>query len=328
MVSKKYTEESPWKYEQNDLVWHYTNGPALKNMVTNHELWASSTAFMNDSGERRLADDFLRTERKKKGNDFPAVLDSYLDEVGDWNGNRQFAGRSTSQDTRYLLSAARTGDSLTLWRGYAGTDEVTYAVGLDRRELLKILAPENCNPERLSRHNVIRDWFDVDYSRTRAKTAARAAVVEILKTFKAAEGASSEAEHHEATGEVFRIIDDLTEKLRNEIKHEGFVHEEEVRIIVKANAALTRYRPGRFGMVPYVALTGSGESTGRNNPVVFEAQKLPIREICISPGKYQNDAEHSLSLFLEACGYGQSFYTPWKDLVNGIKISRSKIPFR
>lgn len=319
---------APWKYEPKDLVWHYTNGPALMNMLTNHELWASSTAFMNDAGERRLAITYLKEARKKMGDAFPRILDSYLENVGDWNDNHRFLGRYyDSANLRFLLSGAKTGDSLTLWRGYAGTDELTYAVGLDRRELLKILAPPEIDGVRSSRSNHINQWFNIDYSASRAKAAAKAAVNEILDTYKAAAAAPSEQEHHELTGEVFNKIDDLTEKLRNTIKHEGFIHEEEVRIIAKVENSLIRYRPGRFGMVPYVALTGSTGS-GDPNPVAFKPNPLPLREITISPGSYQADAEHSLSLFLDSAGYGPAFYEPYQDLINEVKIRRSAIPFR
>lgn len=309
---------APWKYKDKDLVWHYTNGSALKNMLTKHELWASSTAFMNDSGERRIAIDFLKEARRDMGGKFPKTLDSYLEHIGDWNETRRFMGRFHDSSTlRFLLSGAQAGDSLTLWRGYAGTDEVSYAVGLDRRKTLNILAPEGTAPERVMDYNKISPWFDIDYSRDRAVAAAKTAVEEILHTYEKSE--------NEATGLVIAKIEDLTEKLCNEIKHEGFMHEEEARIIARANNSLIRYRPGRFGMIPYVALTGAGDST---HPVSFKPGILPIREICISPGSNQGDAEQGLELFLESSGYGPQYYDLWNDLINPIKIKRSTIPFR
>lgn len=45
--------------DDDDLVWHYTNGSALQNIIIRNELWASNTAFMNDAHERRLADKYL-----------------------------------------------------------------------------------------------------------------------------------------------------------------------------------------------------------------------------------------------------------------------------
>lgn len=33
------------------LVWHYTDGAALMNILARNELWAGSAAFMNDTNE-------------------------------------------------------------------------------------------------------------------------------------------------------------------------------------------------------------------------------------------------------------------------------------
>ncbi|MEW1856929.1 DUF2971 domain-containing protein [Pseudarthrobacter oxydans] len=310
----------PWSYEPGDLVWHYTNGPALKNILTNHELWAGNTAFMNDTGERRLADQYLRDAKKRMGDVFPPALDSYLDHVGDWYDNLRFTGPNAPDGTRYLLSASRSGDSLTMWRGYAGTDEVSYAVGLDRRQCLKVLAPASLDVRRVGRSNEVKGWFDVSYDPQRAKKRARVAVREILDTYSIASGNRDSGD-----AEVFKKIEDVTEELRDETKHEGFRHEEESRIIVKAEQQLARYRPGKLGMIPYVAITGSDGSAG---PLVHIANKLPIREIFISPGRDRFYAARSLNFLLENCGYGGSYFEPWHSLINEIKIRVSSTPFR
>ena len=44
-----------WASNDDVLVCHYTNGAALQNIIRQKELWASNTAFMNDTYERRLA---------------------------------------------------------------------------------------------------------------------------------------------------------------------------------------------------------------------------------------------------------------------------------
>lgn len=310
-----------WKYEAQDLVWHYTNGAALQNMLTKHELWASSTASMNDAGESRIAIHRLRTARANMGDKFPRVLDSYLDRIGNWNEKNRFLERFYDSDNlRFMLSGAKTGDSLTLWRGYAGTGNVAYAVGLDRREMLNILATDHYDPKKVGRpNNKIRPWFDIDYSRSNSEKAAREAVQGILQTYKDTD--------NDADWEVVEKIGELTEKLRDEIKHEGFIHEEEVRIMAKVHRDLIRFRPGRSGMVPYIALTGPGGPMVHGR-VTEQPRKLPIREIFISPGNYQSDAEQSLALFLDSTGYGPEYCEPRQGLINNIVIKRSTIPFR
>jgi hypothetical protein len=313
-------DDVPWKYEPSDLVWHYTNGPALKNILTNHELWAGNTAFMNDTGERRLADKYLRDAKKRMGEVFPPALDSYLDHVGDWYDNLRFTGPNAPDGTRYLLSGSKSGDSLTMWRGYAGTDEVSYAVGLDRRQSLKVLAPTSVDTRRVGRNNQVKGWFDVSYEPQRAKKRAKAAVREILDTYATAAGAADFGD-----ADVFKKIEEVTEELRDETKHEGFRHEEESRIIVKAEQQLARYRPGRLGMIPYVAITGSD---GSAYSVVHTPNKLPIREIFISPGRDRFYAARSLNFLLDDCGYGGTYFEAWHSLINEIKIRISNTPFR
>jgi len=310
----------PWKYEQSDLVWHYTSGSALKNILTNHELWASNTAFMNDTGERRLADKYLRDAKRRMGDVFPPALDSYLDHVGDWYDNLRFSGPNAPDGTRYLLSGSHSGDSLTMWRGYAGTDEVSYAVGLDRREPLKVLAPAHVQRRRLARNNHVKGWLDVSYDPQRAKKRAKIAVREILDTYTVSAGAK---DHGDA--DVFRKIEEVTEELRDETKHEGFRHEEESRIIVKAEQQLARYRPGKLGMIPYISLTGTD---GSPYQVVHNATRLPIREIYISPGRDRFYAARSLGFLLDASGYGGTYYEAGHRLINEVEIRISNTPFR
>jgi hypothetical protein len=314
-------DDVPWEYEQSDLVWHYTNGTALKNILTNHELWAGNTAFMNDTGERRLADKYLRDAKKRMGDVFPPALDSYLDHIGDWYDNQRFSGQYAPDGTRYLLSGSHSGDSLTMWRGYAGTDEVSYAIGLDRREPLKVLAPATVEKRRVGRSNQVKGWFDVSYEPYRAKKRARAAVHEILDTYAIAAARAEDS----GDVDVFKKIEEVTEELRDETKHEGFRHEEESRIIVKAEQQLARYRPGKLGMVPYVAITGTD---GSSDLVVHTANRLPIREIYISPGRERFYPARSLRFLLDACGYAGTYYEPWHNLINEVEIRISNIPFR
>jgi hypothetical protein len=162
--------------------------------------------------------------------------------------------------------------------------------------------------------------LDVSYEPQRAKKRARVAVQEILEAYST----SATAEDH-GDGDVFEKIEEVTEELRDETKHEGFRHEEESRIIVKAEQQLARYRPGKLGMIPYVALTGTD---GSADIVVHEASKLPIREIYISPGSDRFYAARSLRFLLDACGYGGTYCEPWHNLINEVEIRISRTPFR
>lgn len=311
--------------DDDDLVWHYTNGSALQNIIGRSELWASNTAFMNDTHERRLADKYLIQAKERLGDSFPEILDSYLDHVGDLYDNMRFRSPDMPDGTRYLLSASTDGDSLTMWRGYAGTDEVSYAIGLDRNQPLKILRP--CPSEHgyswTTGRATVSSWFDVIYDQKISELRAEQAIRDILEIFQTP--SSSKEELQLRTGGVFAAIEEKTEPLRNETKHHGFVDEKEARIIVDASGDVTRYRPGRLGMIPYVALTGNDDS---QESVVGKSNLLPIRKIRMSPGPDRFYALRSLRDLLGAKGYGGTFNEEFYRIEDEIVVEASQIPFR
>ncbi|MFF2316458.1 DUF2971 domain-containing protein [Arthrobacter sp. NPDC058097] len=319
------SEELPSESSGSNLVWHYTNGVALQNIIIKNELWASNTAFMNDTHERRLADKYLIQARESMRNSFPAMLDNYLDHVGDLYDRTRFRSEEMPDGTRYLLSASNNGDSLTMWRGYAGTDHVSYAIGLDRNEPLRILRPEASKYGHYWSTGVAKvyPWFDVNYDPGAAERRAQRAMQRILEIFR--RPSSSPEDLYFRTGDIFNAIQEETEPLRNETKHHGFVHEEEARIIVDASGDLTRYRSGSMGMVPYVALTGGD---GSEKTVVEQPNLLPIRRIRMSPGSDRFYALRSLRSLLRANGYGGEYNEDLQIIENEIVVDMSRIPFR
>lgn len=311
--------------DEYDLVWHYTSGSALQNIISKSELWASNTAFMNDTHERRLADKYLIRAREKLGDSFPKMLDSYLDHVGDLYDNMRFRSPDSPDGSRFLLSASNDGDSLTMWRGYAGTDEVSYAIGLDRTQPLKILRPQPSDHGYYwtSGRATVSPWFDVTYDQKTSELRAEKAIQAILNIFQTP--SSSKEELHFRTGDVFAAIEEETEPLRNETKHHGFADEREARVIVDASGDVTRYKPGRLGMVPYVALTGSDTS---DEVVVDKSNLLPIRMIRMSPGPDRFYALRSLRALLGANGYGGNYNETTHYVEDEIIVDTSRIPFR
>ena len=106
------------------------------------------------------------------------------------------------------------------------------------------------------------------------------------------------------------------------IKHEGFVDERETRYCVGLHQMpgrddarslppeLVRFRPTRYGMAPYVVLTG-----GAGTPVATQPHRLPIRAVAISPSPNGRAATDSTRAALAAAGYD-------------VPVLRSRIPFR
>lgn len=295
------------------LSWHYTNGHALNDILRKHELWASDADFMNDREERRLADRYLLGARRASGLRMPLELDD--GEV--WGSEVMFG----SEKPRFLLSASMHGDSLTMWRGYAGTKNISYAIGLDSKASLHVLDPQ---PESLvdeypsspwapgfkAAH--VSNWIDVTYSAGKAKELALMAVREIAGVF---------SEHLKGdavdAGEVASVAWESTENLRNTIKHHGFADERETRMMASVDKSLVRYRPGKWGMVPFVALTGALEQFNTTQIAPAPAP-LPIKAVRVSPTPFTERAAavKSLESLLKACGYPD------------VQVDASDIPYR
>ncbi len=320
----EYSRSDEMQGEDDGLVWHYTNGSALQSILLKNELWASNTAFMNDIHEWRLADEYLIQARANLGDDFPEELDLYLDHIGDLHDRMRYRS-DTADGTRYLLSASKSGDSLTMWRGYAGTEEASYAIGLDRTESLKILRPQPGEHGYYWTTGTaeVSPWFDVIYDQRASALKAEQAIETILKAYMV----PSAPRKPQNLRKVIAAIEETTESLRNQTKHQGFVHEEEARIIVNASGDLTRYRSGRLGMVPYVALTG-GCDVDADLTIVNKPNLLPIRKIRISPGPDRFYALRSLRSLLGANGYGGTYNEEFHRIEDEIEIEASRIPFR
>ncbi|EMQ99566.1 DUF2971 domain-containing protein [Paeniglutamicibacter gangotriensis] len=322
-LDETWTPEGDDDWKPNEgLIWHYTNGHALGNVLGKHELWASSTAFMNDREERQLADKYLVSAKKKHGLELPWELG----ESGHWAEEHTFYGQSNE---RFLLSASRNGDSLSMWRGYAGTGSQSFAIGLEPSAELCILDPST--GDKSARDYVARfspwaldkwwgediypdvsGWFPVVYDQDKSKNLAENAIKYLADALTGHRAFESDID----AGHLYDAAYDTTEKLRNRIKHHGFQDENEVRIVASADTPLLKFRSGRWGMIPYIVLTGV-KNMGENK-VVQNPYKLPIREIRMSPTPVedQQSSRRSLEALLKSNGY------------QDVKVSVSETPFR
>jgi hypothetical protein len=108
---------------EGDLVWHYSDGAGLRNMLENRVLWASSAAFMNDFKKLISGDDIL--------NKLYAQIKEQVSEHHREELQQAVTSFSSPREEKFILCGSDAPDSLTLWR-YYGRDQVSFAVGLDR----------------------------------------------------------------------------------------------------------------------------------------------------------------------------------------------------
>ena len=101
------------------IVYHYTSAEGIAGIISNHEIWMSNTAFMNDTTE-------LRTLQKD-----PSILkDSDFTNEHVKRAWHNMPEREYFDTNYYMASFSRVKDMLEQWRAYG-----SYCIGFNSKEL-------------------------------------------------------------------------------------------------------------------------------------------------------------------------------------------------
>ena len=336
---------------EHDLVWHYTDATGLLSILRNNTLWATSSQFLNDRGEIELGQR-LAADRMAELAD--ADPDSVYAEVrAQMAEQQQVVPERPSQDQGgaifFVLSASTSSDSLAMWRNYGGAGE-SYAIGLDPEAPLRIIGTPPAggwlnrqqgsaeHPQQLEGSMLrCKPWRRVRYARADQLELIdvvlrdRAETVEALKDGlqQAARSADPDALRHSVDDQHLRDMEAMFGDLEDSlllVKHPGFVDEDEVRAsvvlwlrgdrprLMADLADVVQYRSSRYGLAPYLRLTGPGDDP--DETLTPTAHPLPIRAVTVSPSAHGNAAEQSVRDLLAA--YGRC----------DVPVTRSGIPFR
>lgn len=284
------SENSSTKKNQDGIVWHYTNAAGLLGIIQNRQLWATHSRFMNDTVEGGVFDGALRAIVAGKDPKFHTSLRSTIDAM--YNPGPCGPESRVQTDNRFLLCGSESGDELTLWRNY-GQEAVSFAVGLDATAPLGLIHPDGKKTERASRE--FFSWSKVDY-RTPSPTLPSDYEKRLLDAWTKQDFGSTE---YDAFGEAIRVVDEVLIELSTVVKNKAFEDERESRVICKCDdGQFWRFRSGRFGLTPYVAL-GAAEEWG---DVSSGNDVLPVRKIRISSQTPDADSL-ALNALLERNGF-------------------------
>lgn len=305
-----------------DLVWHYTDGTGLLSILSGHELWATSSAFLNDAAEMRRGLDLLGAMTRQRAQTDGGIFEDLVRHLG------EVAPEQPGIVPFFILSASMSPDSLAMWRNYGRTRE-SYAIGLDATAPLSVLVPVSDREVVVRR----RPWEPIAYDRARQEDL----VARVLDTFPTRVAAIQQAVGHldesgtparwnqlSSTREFTELLEDL-ERAVLLIKDSGFYEEQETRYGVAvypvsaepgdrhAAAGIQSYRVSPYGLAPYLRLTGSPDDT--DAAVTEQPRRLPIRAVAISPSPNGAAAVESVRAFVHSVGYD-------------VPVTRSTIPFR
>jgi hypothetical protein len=221
-----------------------------------------------------------------------------------------------SVDHLFLLSASRRPDLLTLWRNYGGAT-TPYSIGFDRSIALRPV--ENAEGRRHPRPPAdwgSEGWEETDDGPVRAFDPDAVwiyggswndVVYVDRRGSKSHEEAIRALARDRLEGKKGSLLVELPDFADSPIyleKDASFKDEDEVRLILEANPSwkFARFRPGRFGAVPYIDLSHSLEP----GPFIPKRadRMLPIREIWIGPTFDPPTAKRALDSLLHVTGYG------------------------
>lgn len=250
-------------------------------MVQGRQLWATHYQFVNDKREGSVFDEAMSALLNSDDLSFPEQ--DLLKRLYRPSEARVDIGVTrVPEQNRFLLCGSASGDELTLWRNYARED-VSFAVGFDPKAPLGVIPPKaNINVNA----NVF-PWKLVDYQPA-ISTVPEAYMCRIRNGLNQKNGGAQ-------IGKIQEVLLDML----CVAKSEAFKDERESRVVCLAdNTDLWRFRPGRLGITPYVAL-GFAKEWGEGS--TGEAL-LPIRAIRLSANASEADML-ALDALLEANGF-------------------------
>ncbi len=263
-------------------LYHYTSSAGLIGIITNHKLWFSDAAFMNDGSEVTYGYQALSL-----------AIDEFM---GDKTEPEKDAGEALKQEVAQALThfqpiifcmSARN-NLLSQWRDY-GRDIVPYCIEFDTNEL------ERWN-ERQCNFPIFLTKVVYDAS------LQRSLLLELLNSiYKKAKSLLGERDFFDDAEAKPLLVSAAIElvALINRFKNPAFDSEEEWRAISYRpdveRSVQRKYRASSLGAVPYYEWYSLAE---RGN--------LPIKSVTVGPSPYARVSDLALKQLLTDYGYSDT----------------------
>jgi hypothetical protein len=270
-------------------LWHYTNADGLKGIVTTDRLWATDTAFLNDSAELVYGVDLaLGAIRAIAGQGVSASTARLMAALGEPDSGilRPFLDESLRL---FVTCFCSNDDLLSQWRAYGGRGHAGgYAIGFQPPGPLPAWAQSA--PRYLTLRKVIYDSAEQD----RLATALVGPLVEYLE-----QDPGDDTRVEAVTRELVNGIAELAAWC----KHPAFEEEQEWRLTYQPSDGAGKelpvlHRPADGLLVPYVELQVP-RSVGER------AEVLPIVSVRCGPSQDPDRKARGVRSLFEASGrYG------------------------
>jgi Protein of unknown function (DUF2971) len=256
-------------------LYHYTTATGLLGILKGRSLWASSTRHLNDSRELVYAIEVVKEELAKRSSGLEGLYGSL-----EWSPDRGAQSLLKRLDkitnsTYYVASFSRQKDVLSQWRAYCKEGN-GYAIGFKPENLIQL-------------KNSDRYLVQCIYEPKKQRTLCNALIDSYL---------TLDEDLRETSGSLWKghKVSQWSEKvliLALAIKHKGFNEEAEWRLIVKeSDKDIVNFRPGRFGVVPYLDVQ-----------LLSEDEKLLVAELVVGPNEGSEASRRSAEKLMEKYAY-------------------------
>jgi hypothetical protein len=272
-------------FDEDTVIWHYTNGSGLLGILQTGLLFASQVACVNDATEvvyaqrlYRHALQSLRTSQSSISEERRAFVDSII------KATEEESGKPFHAASKFFIACfSLLQDSVDQWLKYGGlNNENGFSIGFRANGLIG-------HPNRL--------LAKVNYDRAVHESVA-AAIAQASITYFEQGKARRAPEEQEAWRKNFDEIWDLaTYRLAPLVKDECFSSEKEFRLIHELQGyeySQVCFRAKPSMLTRYLPLAVVGQSI---------APRLPITEIWVGPGTHQEISRISVGTLLVQMGY-------------------------
>jgi hypothetical protein len=246
-----------WRPEDGS-VYHYTDAYGLIGILEKSRLWASALLGLNDPTELTYG------------------VERVLEEMADWRPGPvkesvlQFLGPGVVQlvkDVTFVVCGSTDGNALSQWRSYAGARG--YAIQIDPYSTLKVLGPDGALPTV----PVETAWYKVAYEEDDQRNVIQA----VLQFFQEGIAPTSPLQMATTFGALISLL-----------KPPAFRDEREIRLIASGFGGGTeKFRPGRFGVLPYIEVVTYRPPSTDPEPDSDPSPpgSLPLKSIICGPGE-------------------------------------------
>ncbi len=244
--------------EPPEILYHYTNRPALISILETRSVFASHIRYLNDAQEMAFAIRRVQEVLKDQAGTGDAEAQTVRDELEKWVRHLE------TQSNVFVFSLSSQGDLLSQWRAYCRPSE-GYSIGFDAKTLAG-----NARTASFTMAPCI-------YGEAEHRRLVEQLITDAIDGYRKhlADGHDPSDAIQAVTG-LFLISLLIVASV---IKDSAFAEEEEWRLVSQAYGLghdRVLFRSGPRLLVPYVLLD-----------LAERGQPLPIKEIVVGPTAHQ-----------------------------------------